>query len=104
MGDLNINNYIIHNSPDYANDYPFIVATELDDELWFYGAYEDRQKAFDAEFKVGGILIRNFKRCSKCSHFSYLDTNIYECDYSNCCDGEPDNRSCGVFKEAVLEK
>ena len=33
MGDLNINNYIIHNSPDYAKDYPFIVATKLDDEL-----------------------------------------------------------------------
>jgi len=104
MGDININNYIIHNSPDYAKDYPFIVATKLDNELWFYGAYEDRRKAWDVEFEVDGVLIKNFKRCSKCSCFSDLDTNIYECDCCNCCAGEPDNKSCDGFKEAVLKK
>lgn len=102
MGDLNINNYIIHNSPDCAKDYPFIVATELDDELWFYGAYEDRQMAFDVEFKVRGVLIRNFKRCSKCSHYVDLDISKYDCDYNNCCGGEPDDVGCDIFEAAEL--
>lgn len=35
----------IYNLPDYAQDYRYIVTTIVDDELWFYGAYNDYEKA-----------------------------------------------------------
>ena len=38
-------NIKINNLPDYAQDYRYIVITIVDDELWFYGAYNDYEKA-----------------------------------------------------------
>lgn len=102
MNDLIINGHTIHNAPDYAKDYPFIVVYRADDGLWFYGAYEDRRKAWDVEFEVRGTIVENFERCSKCSHYVDLDTSKYDCDYNNCCGGEPDDVGCDVFETAEL--
>ena len=38
-------NVKINNLPDCAQGYRYIVTTIVDDELWFYGAYNDYEKA-----------------------------------------------------------
>ena len=38
-------NFKINNLPNYAEDYKYIVVTLVDGELWFYGAYNDYEKA-----------------------------------------------------------
>lgn len=35
----------IKNVPDYAFDYEYVVACWVDEEWWFYGAYNDEEKA-----------------------------------------------------------
>jgi uncharacterized protein YutD len=40
-----MNGYKINNLPEYANEYKYIVARWCDDELWFYGAWNDEEKA-----------------------------------------------------------
>lgn len=35
----------INNLPDYAQNCNYIVATTVDGELWFWGAYDDYKKA-----------------------------------------------------------
>lgn len=49
----------INNRPDYANEYEYIVATEYNDELWFWGAYNDIGKAGAAAREVNGIIVFN---------------------------------------------
>ena len=36
-----INGWKILNAPNYATEYKYIVATPINGELWFYGAYND---------------------------------------------------------------
>jgi hypothetical protein len=50
---------MINNLPDYANEYTYVVATTVDGELWFYGAYNLRSKAFEAASACGGVIIVN---------------------------------------------
>ena len=38
----------IMNLPQYATEKDFIVVTNVDDELWFYGAYDTMDKAVEA--------------------------------------------------------
>ena len=49
----------INNLPSYATDYPFIVASIIDDELWFYGAYRDSSKAEQVALSIDGIAINS---------------------------------------------
>jgi hypothetical protein len=35
----------INNVPDYAYDYKYIVARWVEEEWWFYEAYNDEEKA-----------------------------------------------------------
>lgn len=35
----------IENCPDYAKDYKYIVARDVDSTLWFYGAWNDEHEA-----------------------------------------------------------
>ena len=37
----------IKNLPDYAKQYKYVIVTIVDGELWFYGAYNDFNKATD---------------------------------------------------------
>ena len=44
----------INNLPDYAKNYHYIVVTLVEKELWFYGAYNDFQRAVEAVEEVKG--------------------------------------------------
>lgn len=46
----------IKNIPDYASEYPYIVAHEIEGELWFWGAYDDRDRANEVAEKIGGVV------------------------------------------------
>ena len=48
----------INNTPEYASKYEYIVASIVDDEFWFYGAYESESRAVDAAAFIGGIVIQ----------------------------------------------
>ena len=52
---------IIHNKPDYADDYEFVVARERDNEYWFWGAYEDGFRADKAASEIGGVVFHNVR-------------------------------------------
>lgn len=43
--DFSTNGYLIHNVADYAKSYKYIVARNVDDELWFYGAWNEESRA-----------------------------------------------------------
>lgn len=46
----------INNLPDYAKNYKFIVCSEVDNELWFYGAYNDYNRAIDIAIEIDGMV------------------------------------------------
>ena len=48
---------MINNLPDYASEYPFIVARGEIGDLWFYGAYETLERADEVARQVDGIVI-----------------------------------------------
>lgn len=45
----------IKNCPDYVNKYEYVVAREVDGEFWFYGAYDDIEKAREVAAEINGI-------------------------------------------------
>lgn len=49
----------IYNTPDYANEYKYIVASDCDDDLWFYGAYNDKSKAYSVANEIDGVVVEN---------------------------------------------
>lgn len=50
----------IYNLPIYAKGYKYIVARDIDGELWFWGAWDDRNKANEAALELGnGVVIEN---------------------------------------------
>jgi hypothetical protein len=49
------------NAPEYANDYEFVVARQIDDDLWFWGAYTDGFKAEQVALEIGGIIVHNLR-------------------------------------------
>ena len=51
----------IINAPEYANHYEFVVVREIDNDLWFWGAYSDGFKADKAAREIGGIIIHNVR-------------------------------------------
>lgn len=50
---------IINNLPDYATNYNYIVASVLDVDLWFYGAWDNEDKAYDMARIINGVVIKN---------------------------------------------
>ena len=46
----------IQNEPDYAKDFEFIVAREIDGEYWFYGAYANGWQADQVAYQIGGVV------------------------------------------------
>ena len=52
---------MINNMPEYASDYEFIVAREVDGEYWFWGAYADGFKAEKAAIEIGGVIFHNVR-------------------------------------------
>lgn len=51
----------IQNMPEYANHYEFVVAREIDGELWFWGAYADGHKANQIAHDIAGVIIHNVR-------------------------------------------
>lgn len=54
-------NIKINNMPEYASHYEFVVVRNVDDQLWFYGAYSDGFKAEDVANQVGGLIVHNVR-------------------------------------------
>lgn len=50
----------INNLPTYANEYKYIVASRVDGELWFWGAYNDRDKAYSVACEIWGEVVTNW--------------------------------------------
>lgn len=51
----------IINAPDDAFDYEFVVAREVDGDLWFWGKFTDGFKAEQVALEVGGLIIHNVR-------------------------------------------
>lgn len=49
----------INNVPEYAKNYEYIVARKVDTELWFWGAYSDRDRAEQVAIDEDGLVINN---------------------------------------------
>lgn len=52
---------VVLNMPEYANDYEFVVAREVDGDYWYWGAYSDGFKAEKAAIEIGGFIIHNVR-------------------------------------------
>lgn len=48
---------LVKNVPTYAVDYPFWVVSEVNGELWFYGAYADRDEANNIAYRLKKIMV-----------------------------------------------
>lgn len=47
----------VNNLPSYATRYKFVVARNVDGELWFWGAYDERENADEAAESIKGIVL-----------------------------------------------
>lgn len=52
-------NTIVKNLSSYAINYKYIVASDVDGELWFYGAWNDENKAYEVARDIRGVVIKN---------------------------------------------
>lgn len=50
---------MINNVPDYASEYKYIVARRVGEELWFWGAWNDYERANEVALEIGGEVIKN---------------------------------------------
>ena len=61
MGNDKVNGFgrvMIHNMPEYAKEYKYIVCTFDCGDLWFYGAYENKHKAKEVSYAISfGIVV-----------------------------------------------
>ena len=49
----------VKNLPEYANEYKYIVASQIDGDLWFRGAWNNMKKAISAAEEIGGKVVMN---------------------------------------------
>jgi len=47
----------VNNTPAYAVNYEWIVAREIANEFWFYGAYNESERASQVANEINGIAI-----------------------------------------------
>jgi len=47
----------IHNLPDYARTRNYIVVRVVDNEFWFWGAWDELDPAWDAAMAIDGYVI-----------------------------------------------
>ena len=52
-------NLIIKNLSEYSIHHTYIVASVCDSNLWFYGAWDDEDKAYEVAEVIGGVVIEN---------------------------------------------
>lgn len=48
---------MINNLPEYANNYKFIVVRIVDGERWFWGAFNDYQRAINVAIEIDGVIV-----------------------------------------------
>lgn len=51
----------VFNCPEYAYHRNYVVASVVNHELWFYGAWDDRQFAYQAAAEINGVVLPNKK-------------------------------------------
>ena len=49
----------VKNLPEYANEYKYIVVSQINGELWFRGAWNNMKKAIKAAEEIGGKVVMN---------------------------------------------
>ena len=49
----------IQNVAEYAKNYKYIVVRRVDGELYFWGAWNDRNKANEVAIEIGGEVVTN---------------------------------------------
>lgn len=49
----------IQNVPEYAKNYKYIVARRVDGELYFWGAWNDRNKSNEVAIEIDGEVVTN---------------------------------------------
>ena len=47
----------VNNLPEYAKNYNWLVCRVVDGALWFWGAFNDHDKAFETAMDVGGVVV-----------------------------------------------
>lgn len=55
-------NTIINNLPRYAAEYDYIVASVVDGDLWFYGAWNDESRAYEVARSINGTVVKNSEK------------------------------------------
>ena len=50
---------IIKNLPEYAIHHNYIVASVCGNNLWFYGAWDNEDIAYEAAEMIDGVVIEN---------------------------------------------
>lgn len=50
---------MINNLPEYAKEYKYIVARRIDNELWFWGAWDNRNEANNVAIEIDGEVVTN---------------------------------------------
>ena len=49
----------VKNLPEYANEYKYIVVSQIDGYLCFWGAWNNMKKAINAAEEIGGKVVMN---------------------------------------------
>ena len=52
-------NTIVKNLSSYAINYKYIVASDVDGDLWFYGAWNDESRAYEVARNICGVVVKN---------------------------------------------
>lgn len=50
---------VVNNVPDYAKNYNYWVVNRVNGQLWFWGAWNDRDTANEVALEIGGITLKN---------------------------------------------
>ena len=52
-------NTIVKNLSNYAINYKYIVASDVDGDLWFYRACNDENRAYEVARNMRGVVVKN---------------------------------------------
>lgn len=53
----------IYNRPDYAKNYEYFVAKLVDGKFYFWGAFNEKERAEKTAAAVDGVVFHNVKNC-----------------------------------------
>lgn len=51
--------YNVQNVPEYALKKPYWVCRQSDNELWFWGAWNEKEEAYRVAKEIGGVVVSN---------------------------------------------